>query len=345
MISDPGRANPRASWIDRWIAWIDGLPLPAWLVYALVFLLQALLAAIPSWMDGSSAPGVFVPLDFLAGFWTVLPLALMHHLDHYAEQALMTFRPVCDADEGEVHSLRQSLGTMPALPAALAGVAGGLFLWIVFLADRDLFLPVRTSSLHFGIAMAQLTVNFALLGTLLYHTIRQLFLVSRIYGRATRLDLFRLSPLYAFSSLTARTGIAWAAALYLSAALFPEFLRSQLALAFFVAQILLVLGVFAWPLLGIHGRLVAEKDHALDEIGRRLSHALAELESRTDAMDLAQMDALNKMVTGLGAGRELILKVPTWPWNPGTPLAVLTTLLLPVGLYLLQRLLEEMIGL
>jgi len=336
-------SNP--SWIDRWIAWVDRRRTPTWLVYAILFGFVGLLAASPQWIDGSLSFGRFLPLDFLLAFWTVFPLALMHYLDHYALRALDVFRPIMDADDREVESWEVSLATMPSGPAALAGLGGAAFLWAVRLANPELIRPIQTSALHFAVGMLVLTLNFALLGALIFHTVRQLHLVTRIYSRATRLDLFRLSPLYAFSGLTARTGIAWAAALYLSAALFPDFLQSRLALVFLGVQILLVAGAFAWPLLGIHSRLVAEKNRALDELGLRLTRAVAELQSRTDTIDLEAMDALNKMVTALAAARDLLLNVPTWPWNPGTPLAVLTTLLLPVGLYLVQRVLEQLIGL
>jgi hypothetical protein len=218
-------------------------------------------------------------------------------------------------------------------------------LWFVYLSDPSLFRAIRTSTLHLVLGMIVLSLNFALLGGLIYHTARQLRLVSRVYSRVTRLDLFRLTPLYAFSGLTARTGIAWALALYLSVALFPDFLNSRLAASFFGVQVILVLASFALPLLGIHFRLVQEKSRALDDLGQRVTAAIHELERRTDAVDLPTMDALNKMVTGLAAGRALLDKVPTWPWTPGTPTAVLTTLLLPVGLYLVQRILEEVIGL
>jgi hypothetical protein len=51
------------------------------------------------------------------------------------------------------------------------------------------------------------------------------------------------------------------------------------------------------------------------------------------------------MLLSLIAERELLEKTPTWPWEPGTPVAVITALLLPVGLFLIQRMLERFIGL
>jgi hypothetical protein len=338
-------ATYRSSWIDHWTHWVDRQRAPAWTVYAVVFLAQGLIVVTPGWLDGSLAAGRSVPLHFLMAFWTVLPLGLMHHLDRYAERALDQFRPVCDADDGTIASLRRELSTMPAGPAALASIIGIAGLWVVYLSDAEVFRTIRTSGLHLVIGMVVLSLNFALLGALIYHSVRQLRLVSRVYARANRLDLFRLTPLYAFSGLTARTGIAWALALYLSVALFPDFLESGLAQLFLAAQVVLVLASFGWPLVGIHLRLVEEKSRALDALGTRISLALRELERRTDTLDLPQMDGLHKMVTALAAARDLLIKVPTWPWSPGTPTAVLTTLFLPVGLYLVQRLLETLIGL
>ena len=339
----PGGYAP--SWIDRWIGWIDRRRWPAWQTYLVIFVVQFLLVASPSWIDGTSLPGRFLSIHILAAFWTVLPLGLMHHLDRFAEKALDQFRPVCEGDDEEIARVRWELGTMPAAAAALASLAGVAVLWIVYFSAPSMFAAISSSTLHLVLGMIVLSLNFALVGGLIYHTARQLRLVSRVYDRATRLDLFRLSPLYAFSGLTARTGIAWALALYLSVALFPDILKSGLAAGFFGLQIVLVLASFALPLLGIHFRLVQEKSRALDELGQRVTAAIHELERRTDAVDLPSMDALNKMVTGLAAGRSLLDKVPTWPWTPGTPTAVLTTLLLPVGLYLVQRILEEVIGL
>jgi hypothetical protein len=162
-------------------------------VYAILFGFVGLLAASPRWIDGSLSFGRFLPLDFLLAFWTVFPLALMHYLDHYALRALDVFRPIMDADDREVESWEVSLATMPSGPAALAGLGGAAFLWAVRLANPELIRPIQTSALHFAVGMLVLTLNFALLGALIFHTVRQLHLVTRIYSRATRLDLFRPS--------------------------------------------------------------------------------------------------------------------------------------------------------
>jgi hypothetical protein len=145
--------------------------------------------------------------------------------------------------------------------------------------------------------------------------------------------------------LAARTSIAWAVALYLSLALNPGILESDIAIGAFLVQASLVLGSFAWPLVGIHRRIVQEKEGALARVGESLNRAIAELNRRTASMSLAGMDALNKMVLSLVASRDVLAKVPTWPWSPGTPVAVGSALLLPVGLFIIERLLSPFFGL
>jgi len=331
----------RVSWVDRLTAAIDRSPAPPWVLYPILF---AVLLAI---LVGLAGPLVFeyFPVYFLTAVWAVFPLALIHHLDRVSAGALDQFRPVCDLDEAEAGRLRLELTTMPAVPAAIVSLAGAGFIWLFYLTNRALFDPVLGSTTQFIVGMGILTFCFALLAVLLYHTVRQLHMVSRIYARLQRLDLFNLSPLYGFAALAARTSIAWAVALYLSLAFMPRLLESGVAMGAFLVQATIVLGSFAWPLVGIHRRIVQEKEAALARVGESLNRAIAELNERTAAMSLARMDALNKMILGLVAGRDVLARVPTWPWSPGTPVAVGSALLLPVGLFVIERLLAGVLGL
>ena len=339
------RRRPSGSWVDRLTAAIDRAPSPLWATYLVLFALVLGVVTGLAWMGGGTEAMAFLPIYFLTAAWAVFPLALIHHLDRVSARALAQFRPVCDIEDTEADRLRAELTTMPGLPTALVGLAGVGFIWFFYLSNRRLFAPILASEAQFIVAMIVLTFSFAMLGVLLYHSVRQLRLVSRIYARVKRLDLFNLSPLYGFAALAARTSIAWAAALYLSLALNPAILGSYVALGASLVQAGLVLGTFTWPLVGVHRRIGEKKDQALAEVGESLNQAIAELNARTRSMSLSRMDALNKMILSLVAAREVLSKVPTWPWSPGTPVAVGSALLLPVGLYLLQRLIERVIGL
>jgi len=340
-----GPSRPRASWVDRMTALIDRAPVRPSVVYLCLFLLMFAVVASPAWIGGDPKAASLLSLHFLTALWAVFPLALIHHLDRVSHRALAQFRPVCDIDDEEAAGIDAALTTMPAVPAAGVGLAGSAFLWMVYLTNHGLFMLMRGSAVQFVVGMTVLTFSFAMLGVLLYHTVRQLELVSRIYGRVRNLDLFNLSPLYGFAALASRTAIAWAIALYLSLALNPEILKSDIALAALLLQVALVLGTFAWPLVGIHRRIAQKKEQALAEFGKSLNRAIRELNERARSMSLGDVDALNKLINALVAAREVLTKVPTWPWSPGTPIAVASALLLPVGLYLVQRLAERLFGL
>src|SRR3972149_7438281 len=126
-MSSSSRTTHRASWVDWIIDRIDHLAVPRWVPYALFFVTPPALIVAPVWMSGQAAPVENFALYFLIGFWTVFPLALMHYLDRFSERALEAFRPACDLDEAETAAGRGGPATMPAGPAALAGLLGGLF--------------------------------------------------------------------------------------------------------------------------------------------------------------------------------------------------------------------------
>jgi hypothetical protein len=327
----------RVSWVDRLTEAVDRSPLPPWLVYPLIF---AVLLSVLVALAGPLVTEYF-PIYFLAAVWAVFPLALMHHLDRVSARALDQFRPVCDLNDVEAGRLRSS--SRRCRPPDGRRQSGRRVHLVLLSHQSRLFDPIsarlpvrrRDGCEHFC---------FALLAVLLYHTVR-LRMVSRIYARLQRLDLFNLSPLYGFAALTARTSIAWAVALYFSLALNPSLLESGVAMGAVLLQASLVLGTFAWPLFGIHRRIVQEKERATVRVGESLQRAIAELNRRSASMDLAEMDALNKMILSLIASREVLGKVPTWPWSPGTPAAVGTALLLPVALFVIERLLAGAFGL
>jgi hypothetical protein len=58
---------------------------------------------------------------------------------------------------------------------------------------------------------------------------------------------------------------------------------------------------------------------------------------------MSTADALNKTLASLVVERELLAKIPTWPWQPGALTGFLTALLLPIILWLIQRILERML--
>ncbi len=118
-----------------------------------------------------------------------------------------------------------------------------------------------------------------------------------------------------------------------------------MALGIMVFMMLLAAVTFVLPLLGMHRRMVEEKTRLESEANQRLEAAIAELHRRVDAGDLTDMTELYRAIGGLEIELEMVAKIPTWPWQPGTLRVALSPLLLPVAVWLIQRLLERLAGL
>jgi hypothetical protein len=179
-----------------------------------------------------------------------------------------------------------------------------------------------------------------------YQSIRQLRAVSRIQAQATHVDLLRPAPLYAFSILTSRTAIVIALVFLLPTSITLQSFTSQtwwIWVPWIGGGVVAAVAVFVLPLLGVQQRIVAEKERLQAEVGLRVAATMEAVHRSVDEGDLAQASALNGTLSSLIAERDLVSKLPTWPWQPGTGRAVVSAIALPIGLWLTTRALERLI--
>jgi hypothetical protein len=273
-------------------------------------------------------------------------LALIPYLDDRAEAALTTLRPALEASDDEYSQLRHRLTTLPALPTLLASLAAVIFLNLItaFFGAPIIFDTLAaTSPISAALLYFMYMAAWWVFGALMYHTIHQLGLINRIYTKHVRITLFEISPLYAFSSLTALTAVSVTLTTYAWLAINPE---SQSSVGFGVAMLITVLGLaaFVWPLLGIHRLLVQEKTRLLDEGSRRLEAAILELHRRMDSGELEGMMDLSMAIGGLETEQNVLKAIPTWPWEPEIVRLLITALLLPLGLWVIQAVLPVIMG-
>jgi hypothetical protein len=273
----------------------------------------------------------------------VYGVALMHYLDRSAAHALATFRPVLTVDAEGYAALEHHLTTLPAWPTFWVTILVGLWRGTSLLYYAEMF-----AHFHLGTAVGVLvldTVLFCLMwggvGAFVYHTWHQLRVVSQIYRQWTRINLFQLGPLYAFSQLTAQTALgiivgsgAWVLAEHYTG--YPLVL-SETTLFFSLVAVV----TFLWPLRHAHALLAAEKRRLLDETGRHLATTFAELDRRLAAEDWEQVVALKPVIDSLRTKQEMVAKISTWPWEPDTVRWVATAAALPLVLWVIQRLLER----
>ena len=335
-------------WVDRFTDWVKRLPGPSWLFYLLLWLALFLMANAIKWLDGSQPLGAIAHLSTISASDGVYFLALVHYLKGAASAALRTFRPALAVSEAEYNRLYYQLTTLPALRALLASVIGAAIAGLTVLLNPTVPNPYYYTSLLatvFGSGIAIFT--FTVFGALIYQTIHQLTMVIRIHATATRINLFQPDPLYAFSGLTARTAMGYLILADTALLAMYEFMSETdpLALGIMVFMILLAAVTFVLPLLGMHRRMVEEKGRLESEANRRLEAALAELHRRLDAGDFTEiMSELNSAIESLEIELDVLAKISTWPWQPGTLRIAISPVLLPVAVWLIQRLLERFGG-
>ncbi len=335
------------SWIDRFNARVTRLPGLAWVYYLGIGLALFTIQTTVFWSEGAYPVGAFIPAHgFIAGLTPAI-LALVHYLDNRADVALTALRPALKATETECSELYYRLTTLPARPALLASLAGAIFVVLIIegLGRPSSFQGLATSPISATLVYCMYVALWWVVGAFLYHTVHQLRVIDHIYTEHTRIDLLRMRPIYAFSSVTALTAVSLTSMIYGWAALNPGMLQNPMNFVVILPITGLALVAFIWPLLGAHRLLVREKERMLDEASLRFEAAIAELHRRMDKGQLEDMDNLNKAIASLEIERNTWNRIPTWPWEPETVRLLITALALPLGVWIIQYLLQRVLGL
>jgi hypothetical protein len=342
-----GESRPYApSWLDRFNTWLTRLPGPTWVYYVGIWLILVLLQIAALWGEGAYPAGTFLLNHTAIAGLIPLLLALALFLDNRAGAALATLQPAMEAGEEEYQRLHDQLTTLPALPTflvSLIGVASIVMLNVTLDSYGDFgglgAFPISRTLIYLIYVGAWWVV-----AAFLYHAVHQLRAINRIYTHHTRVNLFKMRPLYGLSGVTALTGVSLTAITYGWMAINPELWGEPISMAIVLPITILALAAFVWPLLGIHRLLEEEKGRLLDECALRLESAIAELHRRVDSAELEGMDDLNKTISSLEIEQNLLERIPTWPWRPETVRLLITALALPLGLWFIQYLLQRLMG-
>ncbi len=349
-VGAPPRPYP-PSWIDRLTEWVGRLPLPAWVVYlgvGLVLTLIYIATLLPSaiWSSGTLSVTTGVLYSFLNGMTCAYIPGLIHYLDDAAGAALDRFRPVMTADEDEYNKLCYQLTTLPARPVWIASGLGVLYT-IVARLYITATAPDSNAAAGSPVVMVMIEVFdimiYVLVAVTVYHTLHQLRLVNTIYTKHTRINLFQLGPLYALSGLTARTAIGIGIPTYLwfqaNSSVMPGVDTSNIIRTAFLS--ITIIGTFIWPLLGAHSLLEKEKQRLADDVAGRIESTVATLHRLADTGKLDDYGPLKGVLDGLLTEQGVIQKLRTWPWRTETVSSLGVAFLVPIVLWIVQRVLER----
>ncbi len=344
----PKAANSRTypqSWVDRFMDAVERLPIPYWATYLVLFLVDSFLGLALAWVDGWLEFPQFDILVLGLPMWRWLPLALMTRLDHVSLNVLDEFRPLLRASEEGFMALKAEFAGMPARPVLFVSLLLGLVTSVPIVV---FYLPFVLRTLGAGTSFGLLLLismlpSFAIAFAFYYHTIRQLRLVNRVVKTAERFDLFQLDSVYAFSRLTAQSGIAWVILLSFSLLVNP-FRDNELSLFLLVTQLMLAAAAFILPLWGMHQRLLAQKRDLASEVNRRISSTMHLLHRYIDEDDLELAGKVNGVLDSLVSELQIVSRIPTWPWRPQTLTGFLSALVLPIVIFLIQLVIQRLLG-
>ena len=336
-----------ASWLNRLIDWLDRLPGPRIVAYGWVTVVFVLLSNAALWVSGLQAPGTFDAAQVFWGVYIPLLLAAVDYLNHVARNSFDTFRPAIGLSTAVADDLRYRLTVIPARSAAIIAALAVPLTFGYYVLD-----PVGSQLTGYTPLAVVLrgigeSLSSAIVVTLVFHTIRQLGLVTQLHDMATEVDLFQPRPLYAFSRLTSRTGAALIIFMLVPVLVVQPALDSPnfwlLWAPWLIGVPAVGAAVFLLPMLGMHNRLAAEKERLQTRADERLRSLLSDLNAAVDERELGRADAVQKLLAAHQAQREVLSHLPTWPWSVGTLRGFLSALALPIVIFLIQRALVELL--
>lgn len=339
-----GRYSPavapllKRSWIDRMVDWLAGLPIPWYVLAILSWLVLSILLALPLWLAGVEPYGSFPALTRVDPTYIVFSAVGYGYLARHARSAFDRFRPSLDVTDEAAAEYRHRISTLRP------GVAWVILILVIGIVGLDrnaseypFVLSTTTAHIVWGTiySLGAVIVLFVAL------VLKQLREVGRLHRKAVHIDLFRPAPLHAFASLSARAGGLLVVVVTFGFLVDPVATTEPVWQSVLVSFSGLGAAAFFLPLVGLSRRLRAEKRRLLDESASRISVVRGELHSAAASRSFEASGDLRTMLSALSEDHDRIKGLSPWPWDSGTIRGFGTTLLLPIGTWLVTNLLNR----
>jgi hypothetical protein len=332
--------------LSRVLAWVDALPGHGWWVYPLLFAVLFAWSHGVLWASGHVPIGSTLQVVTVSLFYPPYTLAAIALINRSADRALAAFWPATGWPDEERDAWRYRFINSPA-GFGLAAFAFGVIVAVIafFSASAAVFGTGDDRLVLFVAYLPVAALGYAVVLLAFIHTTHQLRLVARIHREATAIDPFDRVSVYAFSSMTAVTGLAYLASGYFTLVFNGAFQAGNfVALVVLVTLFAIAIACFVLPLWGIHDRLVDEKQVLARDVELRLSQLTEDMYRRIDGRELEATKAVSDALVGVAEIRKRISDIPTWPWRPQVLSGFLSALLVPVAVYVLTRALGNQLG-
>ena len=329
------------SWIDRLNKWINSLPVPLWLFYVLSLLALFILISAVFWIDGSLPLGSISP-DSSFSVFIVYSLFLYNYLTVIGSRALKEFLPLLAVDDHRIAQIEYELANLPRWAGRFVILLGVGSILLELIGESDPYgsvIPQTVLPYIFDVVFS--SFMSAIFFGLIIRSIRQLRMVRKLHAQATNIDLLNLDPAHAFSMLSSQTGIGIVMVLVFAFIIDPTSNDTNTSAILNVVIMIIALGVFIFPIIGIKDDIEKEKKRVLAGINEILKTTMSNLHDRISEGNYRDVPAMEKGIHALIQERQLIEKISTWPWELRTFRSFASTLLLPIILIIISRLVEK----
>jgi hypothetical protein len=333
----------KPNFIHGFFSWLEMIPIPIWLFYVFLLLLNGISQHLVAWNKEALPLGDWDIYLMFSAAWFVETMLLGHFHEGTVGKLIDGYRPLLDLSDSAFARLKHEFTKIPALTGTLIFLLGIGFGIVGAISTREI-----SPEIHFVFPALIYVIwgassGIAFLFT--YQLARQLQQLSKIFKMTKRIDIFDLSPIYAFSRYMAVLAVGIFVIVYITPlVLDPTSFASETVSFQTVIWILFSMMIFFLPLIGINRRLVTEKERLLKKARARMSDLFERVHAHIDEKDYQDVSGINSLFASMKEEIEILRSTPTWPWKPGTLRALIATLVLPILLSYVQKLLSIVLG-
>jgi hypothetical protein len=326
------------SYVNRLISIAHRSRLPAPVVYASLMVAALIVEVLAKVADGTFPNGLRV-IHLALPVFAVAWLPAVDGFGQLASRALTTARPLLVLDDESVEEWRYRATTLPRVPALISAALGLAALVVLTLsqpADTFQVLGVMTSTPTSAVEWSLQFLVWTGVGPTALMILRQMSLVGNLTARHTRIDLFALGPIYAYSRVTAAHAIFTVAIVVVATLALSSIAATIQWIVVAGGALLVAASAFVVPLWGVHRLIQREKQRRDDQLTKVANSFMADLEARIARNELSELDDVKAGLDGTLLIRDQVRSTSAWPWRTDTAGAVVSVLLAPILVYLIS---------
>lgn len=339
------RAPPyRPFWVYHFFAFIDRLPIPGWLLCLLIILVVGVATHLVAWRQGNLIYGQINSYLATLGLFIVYIPFFWAFLAERSHRTLLDFLQGSGKSQAQVQAISKDFNSLPNWEVILLLALGILSGYFVYYTVSVPLMPISAQVLPSLSLLAWLT-NMGFAFPLLARSLRQIALIKRLFNDL-EMDIFNPQPIYAMSRYTSMISIILLFLLYgISPISFPALVFTPVGIPLQLLAVAPALSLFFIPLAEVNRTMRRAKERLLSELGKDLKEVQQRAHRSVASKKLANVSDLRNAVSMLKDEMDIVQKIRTLPWQTETLRNLLTPLLIPVFVYLVQRLLGGLLRL